>query len=209
MHDYLSNMKQRTGINSCYSSWHKTIMGIPEGSILNHLLFNIFLINLFFIIEDFDISSYSDDNTPYASANIIDGFVKSLEEASTKLFKSSSDNLTKCNADKCHLLVNTNNTVKIREENCTSKSNIIYNISERPVNMNTFLKKSQFSYCCLVWLRHTRAHHIKINRLHKLINWLQVLIYFDESSSFEALLEKWWLFLYSQYKSLTSCFSNV
>lgn len=170
MHDYLSNMKQRTGINSCYSSWYKTIMGIPEGSILNHLLFNIFLINLFFIIEDFDISSYSDDNTPYASANIIDGFVKSLEEASTKLFKSSSDNLTKCNADKCHSLVNTNNTVKIREENCTSKSNIIYNISERPVNMNTFLKKSQFSYCCLVSIRHTRAHHIKINRLHKLIN---------------------------------------
>ena len=120
------------------------------------------------------------------SANIIDGFVKSLEEASTKLFKSSSDNVTKCNADKCHFLVN---IVKIREKNCTSKCNTIYNILERPITMNTFFKKSQFSYCSLVWIRHTRAHHIKINRLHKLINRLQVLIYFDEASSFDALLE--------------------
>ena len=57
-------MKQRTGINSSYSSWYETIMGIPEGFILNHLLLSVFLIYLFFKIEDFDIASYSDDNTP-------------------------------------------------------------------------------------------------------------------------------------------------
>ena len=37
---------------------------LPQGSIPGHLLFNIFLINLFFIIEDYDITSYVDDNTP-------------------------------------------------------------------------------------------------------------------------------------------------
>ena len=57
------------------------ILGVPQGSILRPLLFNIFLIDLFFIIEDNDIASYADDSTPCVSADIIDGVIKSLEEA--------------------------------------------------------------------------------------------------------------------------------
>ena len=73
-----------------------------------------FLINLFFIIEDTDIASYADDNTPYVIADNIDGVIKSLEEASEILFKWFNDNLMKINADKCHLLVNIKNAVKIK-----------------------------------------------------------------------------------------------
>ena len=53
--------------------------------------------------------------------------------------------------------------------------------------MNAFLKKSQLSYCPLVWMCHSRANHSKINRLHELC---LHIIYFDKTSSFEALLEK-------------------
>ena len=42
IHDYLSNRKQRTKINSSYCSWHEIIFGVPQGSILGSLLFNIF-----------------------------------------------------------------------------------------------------------------------------------------------------------------------
>ena len=42
------------------------------------------------------------------------GVIKSFEEASEILFKWFSDNLMKTNADKCHLLVSTNNTIKIK-----------------------------------------------------------------------------------------------
>ena len=52
--------------------------------------------------------------------------------------------------------------------------------------MNAFFK-SQFSYCPLVLMRHSRANHSKINRLHKLC--LRI-IYSDKTSSFEALLVK-------------------
>ena len=69
---------------------------------------------MFFIIEDTDIASYADDNTPYVIADNIDGVIKSLEEASEILFKWFNDNLMKINADKCHLLVSTNNTIKIK-----------------------------------------------------------------------------------------------
>ena len=72
---------------------------------------------MFFIIEDTDIASYADDNTPYVIADNIDGVIKSLEEASEILFKWFNDNLMKINADKCHLLVTANNTIKIKKGN--------------------------------------------------------------------------------------------
>ena len=87
VHNYLSNRKQRTKIDSMYSSLLEIIFGVPQGSILGPLLFHIFLIDLFFIIEDTDIASYTDDNTPYVLADNIDGVIKSLEEASEILFK--------------------------------------------------------------------------------------------------------------------------
>ena len=90
--------------------------GVPQGSILGPLLFKIFLIYWFYIIEDFYIASYADDNTPYVCKNNIDGVVKFLEEASTKLFKWFSHYLMKSNADKCDLLVSTNKTVNMSRE---------------------------------------------------------------------------------------------
>ena len=39
--------------------------GVPQGSILNPLLFSIHLCDLFYILEDLDIPSYADDTTIY------------------------------------------------------------------------------------------------------------------------------------------------
>ena len=114
VHNYLSNRKQRIKINSTYSSLLKIVFGVPERSILGPLLLNIFLIDLFFRIEDTDIPSYAGDNISEAINDNIDRFMKSFEEASEILFKWFNDNLMTINADKCHLLVSTNNTVKIK-----------------------------------------------------------------------------------------------
>ena len=73
VNNYLPNRKQQLKINSSYSSLLEIIFRVPQGSILGPLLFNILLIGLFFIIEDTDIASCADDNTPYVSANNIDG----------------------------------------------------------------------------------------------------------------------------------------
>ena len=41
--DYLSFRKQRTKVGSTYSKWSKIRSGIPQGTILGTLLFNIFI----------------------------------------------------------------------------------------------------------------------------------------------------------------------
>ena len=83
VHDYLSSdRKQRTRVNNSYSTWFEILFGVPQGSILRPLLFNIFLADLSFILSETDIANYADDNAPYTSSNDISGLVKNLKEAS-------------------------------------------------------------------------------------------------------------------------------
>ena len=106
IHSSLTNRSQRTKINMSYSSWEEIIFGVPQGSILGPLLFNIFLCDLFSIMKETDFSSYADDNTPYRTADTIEEVIKLLERDSRMLFKWFSDNQMKANISKCDLLVN-------------------------------------------------------------------------------------------------------
>ena len=48
MQNYLSNQFQRTSVNTSFSDWKEIETGVPQGSILGSLLFNIFLNDTFY-----------------------------------------------------------------------------------------------------------------------------------------------------------------
>ena len=75
INDYLSNRKQRTKIENAYNTWLDIIFGVPQGSIPGQLLFNVFLADLFFTVNDIDIA----DN--------VDDLLTSLEQESNGLFE--------------------------------------------------------------------------------------------------------------------------
>ena len=64
--DYLSLRRHRTKVGSSYSKWSEICRGIPQGSILGPLLFNIFINDIFFFVEKSVICKFADDNTVYS-----------------------------------------------------------------------------------------------------------------------------------------------
>ena len=67
LHSYLTKPKQTVQLNDLYSPWSEIFFGVPQGSILGPLLFNIFLCDLFQFFPDVDIGNYVDGNTPHSS----------------------------------------------------------------------------------------------------------------------------------------------
>ena len=224
MKSYLCNRKQKTKINTAYSSWEEILFGVSQRSILGPLLFNIFLCDLFLIMNKVDFSSYADDNTSYVIVNGIKKAINSLKEASDKLSYWFANNQMKANPDKCHLLTSSSDKVSICVDNCNIKSSkcekllgikidikLNFNthvdeickkagqklnalsrvtpymdLSKRCLLLNAFFI-SQFSYCPLVWMFHSRGKNNKINRIHE--RCLRI-IYNDKKSTFYELLEK-------------------
>ena len=102
---YLKNRVQRTKVGSNYSMWLKIKYGIPQGSILGPLLFNIFMNDIFYFIKDASIASYADDTTPNSTNKHLSKLLDTLKQETNLLLKWFTLNEMKPNADKCHLMI--------------------------------------------------------------------------------------------------------
>ena len=55
LYSYLNDRKQRVKFNNKYSSFEEILFGVPQGSILGPLFFNLFISNLFLILSNCEL----------------------------------------------------------------------------------------------------------------------------------------------------------
>ena len=115
---FLNNRTHRTKINECFSERSRIEHGVPEGSILGSLLFNIDLIYLFYECEENKIASYADDTTPYSCARDTQTVT-----ISSKRFHWFQYYHLKTNPRKCHLLLSSKTPTDVSIGDASIKTN--------------------------------------------------------------------------------------
>ena len=166
MRSYLTNRQQIVRVNSNFSTWENIIAGVPQGSILEPLFFNIFFNDLFLFVSNSCLSNYADDNTLYASGYNLEEITNTFCFDFDLVSKWFEENYMVLNADKCHYMC----LGKDAENEPFIFNNFIFNNSseEKILGITIYNKltfKSHIKYLC-------RKTAKKIGALSKLLNHL-------------------------------------
>ena len=104
--DYLCCRKQRAKIGIVlYSSWHDIIRGVPQGTLIGPLFFNIFINDLFLFIRKSGVRNFADDNILYSVGKDIENIISDLKTDLVWVIEWFKINSLKANPGKFQFMV--------------------------------------------------------------------------------------------------------
>ena len=107
-----------------FSAYLGIIYGVPQGSILGSLLFNIDLCDLFFEEYSSDFANFTDDTTLYECGPTLNKVMNNLEVTTEKMFEWFTFNNLKANASKRHLFLSPCHSVPVNIKGSTTEYSI-------------------------------------------------------------------------------------
>ena len=128
LQSYLCNRFQRSIINGSFIKCNEVITGVPQGSILCPLLFNILFNDIFLFISKCQLCNYADDNTLYKSGINLQKIKNDLQMDFMILHRWFHENHMVLNSGKCDyiaisdddpshkIILNNNETASSNEE---------------------------------------------------------------------------------------------
>ena len=102
---YLSNRKQRVKIGNARSEWISLSEGVPQGSILGPLLFNVFINDMYLFINKYTLYNCADNNSLSCVATEVEQVMSSLQMDGSKVIQWFTDNGMQANPSKFQFMV--------------------------------------------------------------------------------------------------------
>ena len=123
LNSYLKDRKQNIRINNIFSAFQNILSGVPQGSILGPILFNIFLNDLFLCIKKSDLHNLAGDNIISTICNTLTGILKTLEQESKSAVRWFKQNEIIVNSDKFRAIILNKNEIEAKYELTIDKNN--------------------------------------------------------------------------------------
>ena len=105
IHDYLTNRRQRVRLGDQLSNWKEISAGVPQGSVLGPLIFNIFMNDLVYAVKQSTLFAYADDKQIFFAGSTAEKVEEVINADLANVDKWYEQNGMKRNASKYQAIV--------------------------------------------------------------------------------------------------------
>ena len=130
IYSYLKGRRQCVKLNGTYSKFQTILAGVPQGSILGPIIFNIFINDLYFIFETANLHGFADDHTLSAESKNLNDLKLILCNESDKAIDWLNSNKMMVNPSKFQAIIFKKNkeniitSLKIKDKEITTTDSV-------------------------------------------------------------------------------------